>query len=400
MDIRNYFVSNWYIGMERSMHPLLFHTAVWYYWLWYTFFFTICLFFVYIWKTITYKKIDFRGTRATGEKRRLVWPEMLIVIVPLYWAINIVSNAMIFMKMIEGNNGHVIINVQVSGFQWGWRYCYGDTFYQRYLNNPIKVGHKSTNNWIGNYNFTHRTMLWQYLNKMVYDLYEIDYSDEKMAYHHETKFSNYEKSFKLWWSETVFEQQETDNISEHYFTRRYIKFLGGIENEFTSRIKSKRWQHGFNIISQGTDADIEEEELILIENDDFLIKKNKDKFRLFKTTGFLVLPTKSLIRLMSTSDDITHSWAVPALGFKMDCVPGRLFCLYINIKREGIYFGQCSELCGWNHYNMPIAVYALRKHYFILWWELEINKIFSINNQDILRWYDKNNYNLINYKFK
>ena len=377
MDLRNYFINNWYIGMERSMHPLLFHTAVWYYWLWYSFFFTICLFFVYIWKTITYKKADFRGTRASGEKRRLTWPEMLIVIIPLYWAINIVSNAMIFMKMIESNSGHVNINVQISGFQWGWRYCYSDTFYSKYLNSPIKLGRKLTNNWIGLYNSANRTTLWDYLNRMLRETWEIDFFDGERNYHYEYELSDYDLSFAEWWSKTMLEQNDGDNITEHYFTRRYVKFLGGIENELTSRIGSKRWQHGFNLISQGSDADIEEiDKIKMVEYEEFSLKKIKDNFRLFKTTGFLVLPTKSLLRLMSTSDDITHSWAVPALGFKMDCVPGRLFCLYITIRRDGIYFGQCSELCGWNHYNMPIAVYAINKTLFIIWWEIEINKIF------------------------
>jgi heme/copper-type cytochrome/quinol oxidase subunit 2 len=98
---------------------------------------------------------------------------------------------------------------------------------------------------------------------------------------------------------------------------------------------------------------------------------------LFRTTGAVVLPTRVCVRLMSTSEDITHSWAVPGLGIKVDCVPGRLFCIMTNIWREGVYFGQCSELCGWNHYNMPISVYALGLNHFILWWELELHSAFG-----------------------
>jgi heme/copper-type cytochrome/quinol oxidase subunit 2 len=117
---------------------------------------------------------------------------------------------------------------------------------------------------------------------------------------------------------------------------------------------------------------------------------------------------------MSSSEDITHSWAVPGLGIKVDCVPGRLFCIFTNIWRDGVYFGQCSELCGWNHYNMPISVYALGLTHFILWWELEIHHTFNetfsrlnkIKSKNLLIYcnflvysYDCN-YSLLNWKFK
>jgi heme/copper-type cytochrome/quinol oxidase subunit 2 len=102
---------------------------------------------------------------------------------------------------------------------------------------------------------------------------------------------------------------------------------------------------------------------------------------LLRSTGALVLPSRVTIRLMSCSEDITHSWAVPGLGIKIDCVPGRLFCIFTNIAREGIYFGQCSELCGWNHYNMPVTIYALSMPHFIIWWELELHAV--LNNQEI-----------------
>jgi len=101
-----------------------------------------------------------------------------------------------------------------------------------------------------------------------------------------------------------------------------------------------------------------------------------DPLRLLRSTGSLVLPTRVLIRFLGTSDDVTHSWAIPGIGLKMDCVPGRLFTVYTNISREGVYFGQCSELCGWNHYNMPISIYAIPFEHFIVWWELELHTIF------------------------
>jgi heme/copper-type cytochrome/quinol oxidase subunit 2 len=90
-----------------------------------------------------------------------------------------------------------------------------------------------------------------------------------------------------------------------------------------------------------------------------------DPYRLLKASGTFVLPTRSTVRLLATAEDVIHSWAIPALGLKLDCVPGRMFVSFINIIREGVYYGQCSELCGWNHYNMPIVMYALPFEHFI-----------------------------------
>ena len=77
------------------------------------------------------------------------------------------------------------------------------------------------------------------------------------------------------------------------------------------------------------------------------------------TDKLLPLPTQVYIRLLITSDDVLHSWTIPAFGVKVDACPGRLNAVNLIIKREGVYFGACSELCGINHAFMPIGVVAL-----------------------------------------
>lgn len=107
-------------------------------------------------------------------------------------------------------------------------------------------------------------------------------------------------------------------------------------------IKNKVFQVGFWVTGQGVDpnnpckVELSKGESIV----------QSDPLRLLRSTGSLILPTRVLIRFLGTSDDVTHSWAVPGIGLKMDCVPGRLFSVFTNISREGVYFGQCSELCG------------------------------------------------------
>jgi cytochrome c oxidase subunit 2 len=86
---------------------------------------------------------------------------------------------------------------------------------------------------------------------------------------------------------------------------------------------------------------------------------NNGKLRLLDVDLPLYLPTRTHIRILITSSDVLHSWAVPALGIKMDAVPGRLNQVSLFIKRKGIFYGQCSEICGINHGFMPIVVKAI-----------------------------------------
>jgi len=82
------------------------------------------------------------------------------------------------------------------------------------------------------------------------------------------------------------------------------------------------------------------------------------QFRLLEVDNRLYLPIKTHIRLLITSADVLHCWAIPSFGIKVDACPGRLNQATLFIKRPGIYFGQCSEICGINHGFMPIVVVA------------------------------------------
>lgn len=94
--------------------------------------------------------------------------------------------------------------------------------------------------------------------------------------------------------------------------------------------------------------------------------KDKTK-RLLEVDNRVVLPVDTNIRVLVTSEDVIHAWAVPAFGVKMDGYPGRLNETWMRIEKEGVYYGQCSELCGLNHAFMPIAVQAVSKAEFAKW---------------------------------
>nr|AAL38116.1 cytochrome c oxidase subunit II [Kryptolebias marmoratus] len=91
------------------------------------------------------------------------------------------------------------------------------------------------------------------------------------------------------------------------------------------------------------------------------------QFRLLDVDHRMVIPTESPVRVLITADDVLHSWAVPSLGIKMDAVPGRLNQTAFIVSRPGIYYGQCSEICGANHSFMPIVVEAIPLKHFENW---------------------------------
>lgn len=89
--------------------------------------------------------------------------------------------------------------------------------------------------------------------------------------------------------------------------------------------------------------------------------------RLLAVDNEVVLPIETDVRILITSEDVIHSWAVPSFGIKTDAVPGRVNETWVRIRREGTYYGQCSELCGVNHGYMPIAIRAVSRQAFDEW---------------------------------
>nr|YP_010506691.1 cytochrome c oxidase subunit II [Epinephelus maculatus]YP_010584098.1 cytochrome c oxidase subunit II [Epinephelus bilobatus]UXF58554.1 cytochrome c oxidase subunit II [Epinephelus maculatus]UZT28534.1 cytochrome c oxidase subunit II [Epinephelus bilobatus]UZT28547.1 cytochrome c oxidase subunit II [Epinephelus maculatus] len=91
------------------------------------------------------------------------------------------------------------------------------------------------------------------------------------------------------------------------------------------------------------------------------------QFRLLEADHRMVVPLDSPVRVLVSAEDVLHSWAVPALGVKMDAVPGRLNQTAFITSRPGVFYGQCSEICGANHSFMPIVVEVVPLEHFENW---------------------------------
>jgi cytochrome c oxidase subunit 2 len=89
--------------------------------------------------------------------------------------------------------------------------------------------------------------------------------------------------------------------------------------------------------------------------------------RLLEVDNRVIIPTNTHVRVLITSSDVLHSWAVPSLGIKLDACPGRLNQTSMFIKRHGVFYGQCSEICGINHGFMPIVVESVSLENYTDW---------------------------------
>lgn len=107
-----------------------------------------------------------------------------------------------------------------------------------------------------------------------------------------------------------------------------------------------------------------------IEFDSYMIPEEDleiGQLRLLEVDNRMVVPINTHIRIIISAADVLHSWAVPSLGIKCDAIPGRLNQTSLFIKREGLYYGQCSEICGINHGFMPIVVEAVPLKNYVTW---------------------------------
>nr|YP_007025660.1 cytochrome c oxidase subunit II [Thalassina kelanang]AEW68299.1 cytochrome c oxidase subunit II [Thalassina kelanang] len=111
-------------------------------------------------------------------------------------------------------------------------------------------------------------------------------------------------------------------------------------------------------------------DFVQVEFDSYMIPSNDlqtNGFRLLDVDNRTILPMDTQIRVLISATDVIHSWTVPSLGVKADAVPGRLNQVSFLITRPGLFYGQCSEICGANHSFMPIVVESIPVDRFLDW---------------------------------
>jgi cytochrome c oxidase subunit 2 len=141
-----------------------------------------------------------------------------------------------------------------------------------------------------------------------------------------------------------------------------------------------QWYWGYEYAAGGENADLGVAEEVSFDSimltDD---ERGPDDPRLLAVDNRMVVPVNTFIRLHVTAADVLHAFAVPSFGVKMDGVPGRLNETYFKAEREGLYYGQCSELCGKDHAYMPIAVHVVSQDQFKTWVAAAVNDLDDAN---------------------
>ena len=160
--------------------------------------------------------------------------------------------------------------------------------------------------------------------------------------------------------------------------------------KFASNVDGKKYQYSGNPFLKNTA--IIEENFSNPTRQYRMLKKAKNRLdatsintwnRLLRAKRVLVLPAHVNITAITNSYDIIHSWHVPGLGLKMDCLPGRATHHTFYIDNVGLYFGQCAEICGRYHHHMPIRVCALPFEHFLVWWySFGLPRLLFLNEKD------------------
>ena len=131
---------------------------------------------------------------------------------------------------------------------------------------------------------------------------------------------------------------------------------------FTIKVTGHQWYWSYGYPDQG---DFTVESRLLAEADRAKLKPNQP--RMLAVDEEMVIPAKTSVRIIGTGADSMHGWTVPGFGVKTTVIPGRLNQTWINVREEGLYFGQCSQICGNGHSYMPIAVRVVSKADFDKW---------------------------------
>ncbi len=151
-----------------------------------------------------------------------------------------------------------------------------------------------------------------------------------------------------------------------------LYYTDRVENpEMTVKVTGLQWYWNFEYTDTGVAFDSR-----MIADKDINPETQR---RLLSTDNVVVLPVDTNIQFIVTAQDVLHSFAMPAFGVKVDAVPGRLNETWANITKPGIYYGQCSELCGTGHAFMPVEIHAVSKEDYAKWIE-EAKAKFAAND--------------------
>ncbi len=152
------------------------------------------------------------------------------------------------------------------------------------------------------------------------------------------------------------------------------------EADITIKVTGHQWYWGYEYVDHGFGFDS-----FLLQKDELEEHGYSQREWLLATDTAVVVPVGKTIVMQVTAADVIHSWTIPAFGVKQDGVPGRLAELWFNAEREGVFFGQCSELCGKDHAYMPITVKVVSQEVYDDWLKGAIDEYADAGASDVIQ---------------
>lgn len=307
----------WYYHTQlpNPANTWMFKLTTWHYWWWWWFLFTFTWYYILLVRHIQLRTKDKRSRRATRGMSRARWGDFFTGVYPILWSFMILGHANGMLRLIEESSEHTDVHFKVRGKQWQWKYRYHDDTYLNFIQRPVRHGRL-----IGNTVKLPRKVLERDFNYFKNVMFVTKYNTS------------------LIWDQKI---QDYKNLNEGniiYHTR-----LWKSNQWYLPKTRDPRYQ--------------------------FQDNANQGWLRLLQVHKSVCLPVFTNISVVTCSRDVIHSWFIPGMNIKLDCVPGRSTLHVVKIQRTGLYYGQCTEVCGRKHFMMPIMLHAVDSPKFILWWE-------------------------------
>ena len=423
--------TNFNFGFSTSKSEILLHLSQWQYWWWFWFSLVWSMYFFFIIRVSHKRVLHFNPILNTSIRGHGKWGDFLVALIPLSWCGNILINSNFILRMIEWQNEGSLFTLRVQGKQWYWVYKLDSGVYSQLTSQVINVGSGSwraspattttanasvnellnlgtqneflsaytkllaeaqlskdvVESSIVNYNYVYASGDSSVVNAN--NVLHIPTLDDTTNFAANLIQGRKAHSFELMRTPLnleVLDLLTADKLSVNVLIKPiFLQNFSSVEEkqvdtELFWGFRQKKYKRlsSFNpnksiLINRQL---VSTRQLIRNLYSSVKFSRNRGELvpttlarRLLRTKRTLVLPAHTNITVITNSYDVVHSWFIPGLGIKLDCVPGRSTHHTFYIDNVGFYYGQCAEICGRYHHHMPIRLCALPMEQFIVWWQ-------------------------------
>lgn len=333
------------------------HLLVWQYWWWSLFFFFTILYFIFFFNIFFFKNTKQVVFSLNSIKSNGRWGDLIAGLLPIYWCVNILLNSNMILKVLEWQTETSFCTIRIRGKQWYW--VYKTNVLKKNINAEVVFGlnsifsGKQKNTFFTTNNIFLKT---KFFKKQIF-LKKInvtgDFFFEKKTQHNVNFFSqkkNHVAFFKNDFNFDYFFITKKNTSCIKKYNRFFFTTQQQPKTEFNSVFTFPFfWKH----------------KLFYKNINDFLKNNILVKNRFISVDNVVFLPARKNITIITNSFDVAHSWFVPGLGLKFDCIPGRSTHNSLFISKPGYYFGHCAEVCGRFHHHMPIKIAAVNADHYV-----------------------------------